>query len=300
MNQIFRLLLMGCFLGFSATLAAQELNCKITVNTPKLQQADPKVMKNLETAMGEFMNNRRWTEDVFDAQERISCQIAVNIKEELSATAFKADFQLIASRPIYGTSYSTVLFTLQDKDISFEYKEFEVLDYADGVFRSNLTSVLAFYAYMIIGMDYATFSQNGGNEYFQKAQDVQKVVPNGLEKGWESLGGQRNRYWFVENVLSPRSSDMITALYEYHRLGLDLMATNPTSARKVVLSALEKMVAFNAGYPNTMLKQVVVDGKSDEILQIFLGGDPTEKLKVYNLMVKLDAANSSKYLPLKK
>ena len=283
---------------------AQEINSKVTINTPKLQTADPKVFETLETAIQEFLNNTRWTNDIYEPHERLELTININVRDEISPTAFTANFYIQATRPIYGSNHSTAILTHNDKDFAFVYEEFQPLTFTDNIFNSNLTSFLAFYAYVALGMDYDSFEFQGGNPHFQKAQDIINSIPPSLTgtfiNGWRSIDGNRNRYWIVESILSPRAIAFREANYQYHRLGLDTMHEDPDQGRKIVHEALMKIKGVNDDYPNAMVTQMFVTAKSDEIVDVFLKGNSQEKRDVYGLMVRIDAANASKYRDIRR
>ena len=213
-------------------LLAQELEVEVAINTPKLQTADPKVFENLEKSMEEFLNNRKWTEDVYEPEERIKCKIQLTIEEEISATRFRANIAVQSRRPIYKSSEETPMLNHVDKDFIFDYEPFQPIIFSKNLFQDNLSSILGFYAYIIIGMDYDSFSPLGGEEYFKIAQDILNNVPQNAASqfpGWRQLDGNRNRYWIIENLMNPRVRDFRQGMYEYHRLSLDMMSEDAVS-----------------------------------------------------------------------
>ena len=242
--------------------------------------------------------------DIYEPHERIELTININVRDELSPTSFTANFYIQATRPIYGSNHSTAILEHNDKDLAFRYEEFEPLEYSDNIFNNNLTSFLAFYVYVALGMDYDSFEFQGGNPHFQKAQDIINSIPPSLAgtfaNGWRSIDGTRNRYWIVESVLSPRAIGFREANYQYHRLGLDVMSDEPDKGRETVHQALMKIKQVNEDYPNAMITQMFVNAKSDEVIDIFLKGTSNEKRDVYGLMVRIDAANASKYKDIRR
>ncbi len=278
--------------------SAQELDFTININTPKLQTTDPKVFESLKESMVNFLNNQKWTPDVFDPNERIKCNIQMTIKEELSANTFSADFAIQAVRPVYGSSYETPLISHVDKDLTFIYEQYQPLEYTKNAFSDNLTSFLSFYVYVILGMDYDSYSLYGGEPYLQAANDILTTIPPSAAQafpGWRSLDGNRNRYWIIENLLSPKVRDYRQAMYDYHRQSLDLMAEDTNSGRAIMLQALETISKVNRSYPNSMILQMFTNAKSNEIVEIFKKGTSQEKNKVRQIMSKIDASNASKY-----
>lgn len=290
------LLLVAGVLALAAQ--AQELKVKVTMNTPKLQTADPAVFQTLRQAIEEFMNNQKWTNDVFEETERIQMNIVITISKELSANSFEAEFSCQSIRPVYNSNYETAMFKHQDKDVVFSYEQFQPLDYSETTYLNNLTSVLAYYAYIVIGMDYDSFSPKGGEPYFQAAWDIVNRIPPTVSAnvpGWRSTENNRNRYWLVENLLHPKMRPFRQMLYDYHRQGLDTMHDDVAVSRAIMTQALESLEGVNRTYPNSMIMQVFANTKSDEIIEIFKGGASTEKSTVSRVMERVDPTRASEY-----
>lgn len=286
----------------SLTLRAQELNASVKVNAQKLQTVDVKVFETLEQTLNEFLNNQKWTDDVFELEERISCNIVLTVQEELSPTSFKADLAIQASRPVYGATYETAIINHIDKDVTFFYEQFQPLQFSQNAFNDNLSAVLAFYSYLILGLDYDSFSPYGGEAHFQMAQQILNNVPQASaasNPGWRSLDGNRNRYWIIENILSPRVRPYRQAMYEYHRQALDVMAADVATGRGIMLGALQQLGDVNQAYPNSMIIQMFVNTKSQEVVEIFKKGARQEQDQIIQLMSKIDPTNSSRYRGIK-
>jgi len=283
-----------------ATLYAQELRVEVTINSPKSQTVDPQVYNTLELGLEEFLNNTKWTNDTYQENERIEINMQINITEEISATSFSAEMFIQAIRPVFGSRQNTALLEHADKEFIFNYTEFQPLEFSENAFTSNLTSFMAFYAYVILGLDYDSFELEGGTPYFQQAQDILNAVPNGASKGWSSLDGQRNRYWMIESILSPRATEYRAALYEYHRMGLDMMASQPDVARQNISGAIQKLKSFSQSYLNAMSIQMFTDAKRDEIVDIYTGAPSNERRSVHSIMVRIDPANASKYTKIRR
>ncbi|MEM1322652.1 MAG: DUF4835 family protein [Bacteroidota bacterium] len=279
-------------------LPAQEMNFSVTINTPQLQLTDPAVFENLQQLMENFLNNQKWTDDVFEVEERIQCQIQLNIKQELSPTSFQGDMQIQATRPIFNSTAKTPILSHNDTDVLFEFEPFQPLDYSKNAFVDNLTSILSFYVYFILGLDYDSFSPYGGEPHFKTAMAILNTVPPSIaaqSKGWRALDGNRNRYWMVESVMSPRLRPYRKAIYDYHREGLDIMADDAPAGRAVMVSVLEEIGKADKAYPNSMIIQMFVNAKSQEIIEIFKKGDRAQKTSVKRVMARMDAANASDY-----
>ncbi|NJL75208.1 MAG: DUF4835 family protein [Saprospiraceae bacterium] len=275
------------FILFIITLSnaawSQELDFQVTINTPKLQTADPKVFETLELSIREFLNNTQWTSDSYEPEERIKGNIIININEERSATNFTAEVLIQSARPIYGSTQETRLITLQDKNVWFDYEQYQPLIYSQNNFNDNLTSILAFYAYIVLGMDYDSFSPFGGQPHYLKAQEILNNVPSNVSnrdpQGWTATGGNRNRYWIIENILSPRVRPLRQAMYDYHRQGLDLMASDVVASVVVIADALNSLGEVQRAYPNAMILQMFSDAKTDEIIEILLMLQQQKKIK---------------------
>lgn len=279
---------------------AQELNAQVIVQTPKLQIADPKMFKTLETDIREFLNSRKWTNDNFATQERIECSIIINITEEVSQNRFKAQTTIQSNRPIFNSNYKSLLLNYQDKNWEFEYAEFQPLEYNESIYLSELTSLLAYYAFVIIGLDYDTFSPQGGSGYYAKAQDIVNMAqnnPKAISKGWKAYDGTQNRYWLTENLSNARYETFRTALYKYHRTGLDLMYDKPSIASDNTLNALKTFEKLHADYPSLMIFDILLNAKTEEIVGIFSGSNipMSNKSNAYNTMAQLDPSHTQKY-----
>jgi hypothetical protein len=297
-----KLILFSLLFLIGSILYSQELNVTVRFNTQKLQQTDPKVFETLRGTIIEFMNGQKWTEDEFEVEEQINANMIITLQEELSVTSFKADIAVQASRPVYGTDYETPIINYLDKGVTFTYEQFQPLQYSANRFNDNLSSVLAFYAYIILGLDYDSFSPYGGETSFQEALAIVNNVPESAaaaNPGWRSLDGDRNRYWIIENLLSPRVRAFRQAWYEYHRQGLDIASTDVATCRAIINAALDQIRSVNDKYPNTALIQIFTDTKASEIVEIFKKGTPQEQNSVYNVMTKIDASNITLYRQIK-
>ncbi|MEM9849965.1 MAG: DUF4835 family protein, partial [Bacteroidota bacterium] len=219
-------------------LMAQELNFQVTINTPQLQTTDPKVFEALEGQVQEFLNNTKWTNDIFDFEERIKGNLVININEEQSATRFTAEVAIQTTRPIYGSGEETVMINFQDRNVWFDYEQYQPLIFNQNTYNDHLTAILAYYAYIVIGLDYDSFSPIGGEPYFQIAQEIVNTIPQGVAgqepRSWRAQDGKINRYWLIENLLSPRVRPLRQALYDYHRQGLDLMSQDAIAGRAII------------------------------------------------------------------
>jgi hypothetical protein len=293
------LLLLTAFLIFKS-LSAQDLNARVQILSPQLQNQNQRVFTVLQTSIRDFLNNRRWTTDPLQAQERIDCNFVITVNSWDGSGSFKAEAQIQSSRPVYGTSYHTTVLNINDKDFDFNYTEGQPLDFTDQNYTSNLTSLLAFYAYIITGLDYDTFSKNGGTSYFNRAQLVVNNAQNAPNRGWKAFENLRNRYWLSENLTNKTYSPIRESLYEYHREGLDVMAGNQQKAEKVIQGVLPKLQKIDKQKQGSMLPQLFFTAKADELVNILSTSSPQERTRAYNLLAEMDPANISKYEALRK
>ncbi len=287
-------------LVFTGLIArSQELNCVVDVVTDaklEVTTVEKEIFDQLKQTMFELMNNTQWTKDKFKIEERINCNMVIQIKEIPAPGVYKGSMQIQSTRPGFNSSYNTTMFNFQDEDITFAYNRNAQLIYAPNQYRDNLTSIMAFYAYFIIGMDYDSFSLKGGTQYFNEAQNIVVNAQAASGPGWKSNeSGKRNRYWLVDNVLHQLFEPLRECNYEYHRKGLDQMYTSVEEARKNIYSSLNKLNKVVSTRPNSVNLLNFVQAKSNELKSIYLDADQKEKQDLVALMQRIDPANASKY-----
>lgn len=296
MNKRIFTLLIG---ALSFTGLSQELNCQVSViAAPGLQvgSVEKEIMTELKGSIYDFMNNTRWTTDVFEIEERINCNLLITINEMPSTTTFNGKMQIQSSRPVYNTSYNTVLFNFEDNDITFNYLRNTALLFSIDQYRDNLTSILAFYAYMILAYDYDSFEMKGGTKYFNKAQIIAGNAKNSGDPGWSASAGKKNnRYWMVDNALQSVFEPLRTCYYNYHRLGFDVLYDDMTGGRKVIIESLQGLDKVQRSRPSSLNLQIFLTSKSAELISLFSQAEMTEKNSVVSILKKLDPTNSSKY-----
>ncbi|GAO30912.1 DUF4835 family protein [Geofilum rubicundum] len=281
-------------------LKAQELRCMVQVVAPGVQGTNRGAFETLQTSIMEFMNGQRWTEHIYKSEERIDCSILINIREVIGSDEFKGTIQVQARRPVYNSSYNSPLVNYLDQNLHFRYVEFEPLIYNPNTMESNLVAILAYYAYVILGYDYDSYSANGGTPYFQQAQNIVNMSQNARESGWKSFESTRNRYWLMENILSEDHSPLRTCFYQYHRRGMDLMAEKPEEGRSNLGSALEMLKKVYRQRPNSFALGFFFDAKTEELLNVFANAPSMEKGRVVNTLKEVDPANADKYQDLLK
>jgi hypothetical protein len=281
--------------GLASFSHAQELNCTVTVIAPQIGNVDASRFEALEDGIREFINGRRWTNDNFDFEERIECAIQITINEAIGTSVFKGSMQVQSSRPVYNSDYNTAVLLVNDGDIQFEWLDNSNILFSPGQHRDNLSSLLAYYAYMILGMDYDTFSPEGGTPHFLQAQAIVANAQNASERGWRSSQGKQNRYWLIENHLSQTFRPVRNCLYNYHRKGLDVLFSDVEGARLTMAEALIDMRSTNRIRPGSYNIQVFFSAKSDEILNVFEPAPDAERTRLLPILKQLDPGNIQSY-----
>lgn len=277
------------FLAFITQVSfGQELNFKVTVNADQIQTSDRTVFKDMERAFANFLNTRKWTNDSFKNYEKINCTLFINISKMPSIGNFTANAQITAARPVFNTNYQTVLFNFADREWEFEYIESQPIEYNDNTYISNLSSILAFYAYIVLGMDYDSFSELGGTPYFQKALTVVNNAQSSNRPGWQALGSNRNRYVLIENLNNPQMLELRKNTYRYHRLALDTFEKTPDDSRQVVLDVLNNVKKVWSIYPNSIFVISFFDTKATELVNIFSEGNLSVRREAYDVLNTLD------------
>jgi hypothetical protein len=287
------------FILIAFSVSAQDLNVRVQLISSQIQNSNKRTFDELETKIRDFLNNRKWSTDNFQPQERIDCSLIINITGWDGSSNYKTEAQIQSSRPIYGTSYNSTILNISDKDFNFTYAEGQPLDYSDQNFTNNLSSLLAYYSYVILGMDYDSFIQFGGTPYYTKAQGVVNAAQSSSFTGWKAFEGLRNRYWLAENLNNKVYTPIREILYEYHRNGLDIMSDNPAKARKQIISLLPQVQTIDKQQQGSMLNQLFFTAKADELVNIISMGDPQERLKAFTVLSLIDPPNIRKYEVLK-
>lgn len=286
------------FLSLFFSSKAQELNARVQVLSPQIQNTNKRVLDVLETSIRDFLNSRKWSADNYQPQERIDCNFVINITEWDGGSTFRADAQIQSSRPVYGTTYTSTIFNYSDKEFGFNYTEGQPLDYSDQNYINNLTSLLAFYANIIVGLDSDSFAKFGGNPSFTRAQTIINNSQNAPFPGWKAFESLRNRYWLAENLTNKAYNPIREVLYNYHRLGLDIMFDNQSKGRKAILNVLPTLQKIDKQKQGAVLTQVFFSAKADEFINLLSNSDPREKMNAYNILSVLDPANVTKYAVL--
>jgi len=280
----------------SFQIKAQELLCNVEINSERVQSQERQIFDDMQNAISEFMNTTKWTEIEYEEEERIKCNLLIILGKESTVTNFQANVQLQSTRPVYGTDYETPVLNFFDNKWVFTYNVSQPLIFAENTFTTELTSLLAFYAYVIIGLDYDSFSKLGGNPYLERARNIAaNSEQQGGGPGWTSLSDTRDRYWVSENLNNTRFIDYREALYEYHRLGMDTFAEDPENARKIIFEALQKIEKVRNELPTAVMVNSFFDSKAAELINIFSQGDPALREKAVELLTTIDPTNGNEY-----
>lgn len=279
----------------TAPALAQELNCTVTINSQQVMGTDRRIFETLKNALTEFMNNTRWTNDNFRPEERIECSITFTLTGRPSVDEFQSGLVIQARRPTYKTNYSSLIVNLNDPDVNFKYVEFQPLEFNENTFANNLTAVMGFYAYVILGVDYDSFAMEGGTPFFQKAQNIVNNAQGASDKGWKAFESNKNRYWIAEGYTNGNYKALRKTLYNYHRKGLDVMATDVEGGRQAIFDALEGLKAVHNLVPGSFMMQQFFWAKADEVVNLFTPSPSEQKNKIIALVNLLDPGNAVKY-----
>lgn len=298
-----KILILAVGLLLSSYVSGQELNAKVSVMAGQIKSSVSKnVFQTLQMALTNFLNNRKWTNDSYRQQEKIVCHFLLNLTQDIEPNVYRAVLTIQAARPVYNSSYISPLLNFQDNDVTFKYVEFQQVEFNESNITgsdpaaSNLTAIFAYYVYMILGLDYDSFSPRGGDMYFKKAQNIVSGAPDGRNiSGWKAFDGQRNRYWLVENFTNSKYSLLHDAYYTYYRLGMDKMYEDENEARQQMLNALNHLNTLSTDNRNLMALQFFFLGKSDELSKLFKKAPPQERVRASELLQRLDISNAGKY-----
>ncbi|HLW29394.1 MAG TPA: DUF4835 family protein [Brumimicrobium sp.] len=284
---------------FTSAISAQELNCQVNVQSnPALDisTTEREILKELEQAIFDIMNNTAWTKDEFAVEERVNCVFQVSITEVKGNGSYKASVQVQATRPVFNSTYNTTLLNYLDEDVHFTFRRGAKILYSDNQFTDNLSSVMAFYAFYILGLDGDSFAMKGGDPYLKKAQDIVLLAQSSMMPGWRAdEKGRNNRYWLIDNSLQELFNPLRECFYDYHRKGLDHLYENQELARTEIQLALEKLLQVNATRPNSVNVLNFLSAKRQELIGVFKDAERKQQTDVVNLLKRIDPTNTSKY-----
>lgn len=288
------IILLWIIFGWS-WVEGQELNCMVQVQAPNVQGIDRTIFRQMENDITRYLNQNKWTDDEFAPQERIKCQITITLNKVPSVDRFEGSMQVQVIRPVYNATFESVILNYQDKDFQVNYVPFQTMQFSPTTYVSNLTSILNYWAYMILGVDYDSFGKGDGIPYFQKAQQMLNLAQEGGEKGWNAMDGTNNRYWLVENFLNSSYNAIHDVYYTYHRKGLDQMYQDVQKGRDAVLETLNQLRTLFLQNPNIILAKVFTTSKVQELTQMFMQATPQQKQQLLEIMRVLDPGNMRFY-----
>jgi hypothetical protein len=276
----------------SAICLSQELNCRVIIDAQQVQSTERDIFDEMEIAFAQFLNDRKWTSDNFANDERINCNLIINISSMPSISNFEASVQILSARPVYESNYESILLNFGDRDWTFEYAPSQPLNYNDNAFNNNITSLLAFYAHVIIGLDYDSFESMAGQPHMERAWQVVNNAQQSGFAGWNQFGSIRNRYWLGENLVNQQMEPLRESIYSYHRQGMDLMQSDPDKARTTILEGLKKIQQVNNTRPRAILTISYLDAKTDELAHVFSQGNPTIRRNAYTIITQIDPSKA--------
>lgn len=294
MREMMKKLLPMVFL-LPVVATAQEFNSKVSVIAPQISNVEPRIFKSLETALTQMMNTRRWTNYNYAPAERIDCNFLFTINEMSSIDHFKGTMQIVYSRPVYGSDYLSPVLEILDNNVEFNFIENTQIEFSNERFLNNLSSLMGFYAYFILGVDGDTYKSMGGGEFYEQAQQVVSNAQNASEPGWKAFEEPKNRYWLVDNQQQAVFRPLREFLYAYHRQGFDQMTADPANARKIIVTALEKLKSVHQVKPSSYNLQVMFNAKYNELINLFKSADPAERSKVLNTLQVIDPGHIQQY-----
>ena len=290
-----RLFFWALTFGCANAVFGQELNCRVNIQRPNIQGVDISVFNNMQKEITDYMNNNRWSEHQFEALEKIPCAINIVITAMPAADRFEGTAQVQARRYAYNSSYETLTLNFNDRDFKINYVPFQTLQFSENSYVNNLTSLLNFYAFIILGFDYDSYSSEGGVDFFERARNIVNLSNANGEPGWAPMTGNRNRFWLIENVLNNNYKSIHTLLYRYHREGLDKMAEDVNAGRSVMLDCVMELEKLFNQNQNLYFTRVFLDTKTDEMINIFRRAPQADKARFVQVMSRIDASNTSQY-----
>jgi len=274
----------------------QELNATVNILLPQQVQSPPELFATMKTTITEFINGRKWSKDNWNSNEKIDCNFQITIEQQTDARSFKGSIQVTSSRPVYNSDYKTGVLNVNDRDFEFQFQENTMLQWSTDLHRDNLSSVMAFYANLILAMDYDTFAMEGGTDYYLICQTIVNNAQNSSEPGWRSNEkGRQNRYWIIENILTQTFKPIRECLYNYHRKGMDKLYLDVPGSRKVMADALQELKNVHKIKPSSYNMQIFFYAKGDEIVNLFKPTPVEEKQPIIDLCKLLDPGNIAKY-----
>ena len=291
---------LSSFIFHLSSLQAQELRCTVTVNSDQVEGSSKQLFETLKSSIESYMNDNRWTNLTYAEKERIECSMLIVVKEVSVDHLFKCEMTLQSRRPVYGTTYTTTLLNFKDNAFNFTYEEYDRIEYQQNTFTTNLTAMLAYYCYLIIGHDQDSFQRLGGTPYFQQCEQIAQAcisasMDNSEQKGWLAFESNRNRFALINNLLDEAFKKYRNYYYEYHRLGLDEMSGNVVNGRARIAEGIPVLKEAYRSRPATYVINTFLDAKAEELVDIFSKGTDKEKKEVYDILLDIDPTRQNTY-----
>lgn len=287
------------FLVATLTGAAQEVNCKVTINSSQIQGTNTQVFTTLENAIKEFINDRKWTSAQYSPNERITCTMNITVKKYDDSGAFECELIVQSNRPVYNSNYNTILLNFKDVNFNFNYLEFDPLEFKDNIIDNNLTAVIAYYIYLIIGLDMDSMSPLGGTDVLHIVENIVSSAQTLGETGWKAFDDSKNRHAIISDYMDGGMKPLRQMMYDYHRLGLDEMAQNADRGRAKITEALGLLKQAQETKAMSSLPQIMIDTKKDELINVYSKGTQKEREEVYNLLMDISPAQSTEWEKIK-
>lgn len=281
------------------TVSAQELNCKVSINASQIQTTNTQVFTTLENALKEFINDRQWTSAQYSPTERIACSLNITVKKYLEDGTFECELIIQSNRPVYNSNYNTILLNFKDVNFNFHYLEYDPLEFKDNIIDNNLTAVIAYYVYLIIGLDMDSMSPMGGTDILHIVENIVSSAQTLGETGWKAFDDSKNRHAIINDYMDGGMKSLRQMMYDYHRLGLDEMAQNADRGRAKITESLTLLKEAKDNKTMSSLPQIFIDSKKDELKNIYSKGTAKEREEVYEILMDISPSYSSDWDKIK-
>lgn len=288
----------NAFLFFTFLVSAQELKCTVTIDAQQVQTQEKQIFEDMKLAFEDFINNQTWTEDSYTDIEKIKCNIVIQLNTESNVQAgiYTGTAQIQSSRPIFNSDYESTNFYFFDKFVSFQYRPGQNIIFNENSYTNNLTALFSFYAYMVLGNDYDSYSELGGSKYYQQAQTIINTIPDGVSDGWDSQKGPNNRWALADHANSPQLEAVRKELYIYHRMALDNFATKTKESQQKAKSLIFSMQKAKEVVPTSIFIEGIINAKKNEFISIFSElPSQEEKVEIFHALRIVNPTNTESY-----
>lgn len=298
MYRRFTIVLLAWLALLPFNVSAEELNCKVEINSDQVEGSSKQVFQTLEAAINEYMNTNKWSNAQFSANEKIECRLFFTIKSYMDGV-MKGDLQIQSTRPVYNSSYTTTLINFKDTKIEFGYTENEQLRFSESTMESQLTAILNFYAYLILAIDFDSFALHGGDFFYEKAANVVQMAQSSGETGWKAFEDTKNRSAVLNAFTEPSTKGFRDMIYQYHRNGLDEMALSPDKGRAAINASLDYLPKIHDVAPLSVGLSIFKDSKLDELVNVYSKATQSERDKAYDILQPIYPAENDRITKIK-